>query len=55
MRLYEMQDSGYDLWSQDLCSDTINITPQPLGQKRYVFLTSYVNVWGETDKASPKN
>jgi len=25
-----MQDSGHDLWSQGLCSDTISVTPPAL-------------------------
>ena len=38
-----MQDSGCGLWSQDLCSDTINSNVLGLwGRNRYAFLTSYL-------------
>jgi len=36
-RLYEMHDSGRGLWSQDLCSDTINVTPLAPRTRRVTF------------------
>jgi len=50
-----MQDSGRGLWSQDHCSDTINVTPQPLEPEALRSPNFLPNFWEETDRVSPEN
>ena len=50
-----MQDSGRGLWSQDLCSDTINVTSPAARAGSVMFSDVLLNSWDETDRISPKN
>jgi len=50
-----MQNLGHGLWSQDLCSETINVTPPAPRVTSVTFSYVLLNSWDETDRVSPKN